>query len=141
LGGELRAVLTLHSGPETTWWSAFPFDASWEPCIFFLKISRGHFFREEIVYDSTQEEQIGCGTFDGGPGKVHGVIDLPPAYRLEKQVRLVGNVGAETGKELGPGIYLVEATLRLGLVPAGTDPDDGVDSPFMRAGVQIEIIE
>jgi hypothetical protein len=115
---------------------------TFDPCIFSLKISRGHTFREEIVYDSTQaKEQIACGAFDGGPGKVHGVRNLPPAYTLEKRLRLVGNVGEEVGNDLAPGVYLVEATLRLGLVPAGTDPYDGVDSPHMRASVQIEIVD
>jgi len=151
VGETMVVTMVLATKRPALWWSSWPsgFDGK---CVLDVRISRGHFFAEELLYDRFTDffEHVSCETFDGGPRRVQRVVETPPAFEVVAEIDLVRlPEGGRTSppsdalpyEPIGPGIYYVGGELLLGMVPEGENPRivPPPDSPRPKGGVNIEI--
>jgi hypothetical protein len=137
VGGEVRVTLRLESGAPTRWWATFPIDPPFTTCNLdvLIKDELGDTVFQRIRDDSL----LTCRIYDGGPGKVRGIVDIPPQFELSAAVPLIDQ---ETGEILPAGPYSIEAVLFLHRIPATVeDLSAPPDTPPVRAEVVIEIAE
>jgi hypothetical protein len=128
----------------TRWWSSFPVgpgDTALETCNLNVLVHHSDGPPGEILYDRSQDDvTLPCRIFLGGPPRVKGIVEVPPAYELAVDVPLIANVGDQAGSTLPPGAYVVEALLSLGFIPPGTDEQNPPDSPPLRSVTKIEVV-
>lgn len=149
VGGTVELSMRLFTSRPKSWWAPYrlsnPYRATDPllPCLLNFRISRGHFFVEEVLYEKIfdQEASAICILSDGGPRRVQSVVTTPPAFNLGVRVPLVEKQGEGDATPLPPGIYYLEGELLLGLIPEDSDPARAPDSPRLKAGVHVEIVE
>jgi hypothetical protein len=149
-GDEMEVTASLSTNSETTWGSAFPLVGGVvDDCILEVLVTKAEIESDRIVEVTVFQRlalgdplQLTCSTILGGFGRFPSIVITPPTYEQQAAISLISNVGDTAGRPLPPGLYAVEATLKLQRIAEdAARPEFSPLVPEPRARAVIEIVE